>query len=208
MKPVITFIACAFNEKIYNRALVDSLLMQSDKRWKLIIYHNGINEKMRKWVARYKDPRITYMESPVNTGCGGSYNRIDALNYVDTPYIIQTSIQDYYLSWTVELIINRLRNENNPDMCFWDSINHLSGYEVLNTRLELSYIDWGNFCWRTEIAKEVGIPKITEGAIPSDWYTIERGLELNLLKRLTKIANVLTIHNILLLLILISDIIL
>lgn len=189
----ITFIAPAYNEEVYNRHLIDSLMMQTDDRWNCIIYHNGANNKMREWVESYNDNRLIYKESPTNTGHGGCYNRIEALGHVTTSHVIQTSIQDYYLKWAVELILRRLE-ETNADMCFWDSINHLSGYEVLNTKLELSYIDWGNFCWPVEIARAIGVPKIEE-SITNDWEAIRKGLRENRLKKLTKIANILTIHN-------------
>jgi len=193
MSTGLTFIAPAYNEKRYNRHLIDSLMMQTDSRWNCIIYHNGTNNKMREWVDSYSDNRLMYKESPTNTGHGGCYNRIDALRYVTTSHVVQTSIQDYYLKWAVELILNRLQG-TNADMCFWDSINHLSGYEVLNTKLELSYIDWGNFCWPVETARVIGIPKIEESVV-NDWEAIQKGLADGKLENLTKIANVLTIHN-------------
>ena len=195
MRPTITFIACSFDESFYNRQLIDSLMMQTDPNWKVIIYQNGASAEMREWVSRYNDPRVIYLETESNNG-NGCINRLDAIyNHVDTEYVIQTSIQDYYLKWAVELILNRLV-ETKADICFWDSINHLSGYEVLIAELKMSHIDWGNFCFPLEIAKKIGIPGIEVNTRrEDDWYTIARGLELGLLENKTRIANVLTIHN-------------
>ena len=189
----ITFIAPSFNEESFNRPLVDSLICQTNPNWKVIIYNNGQNSNLKEWAKNYNDSRIIYLESENNTGYWGTYNRIDALqNSVDTKYVIQTSVQDYFLSWAVELILNRLK-ETNADICMWDSINHLAGYEPLIVSLKQNYIDWGNFCLKTSIAKKLSISKPEEYC--ADWLTLEKGLQLNLFKVKTKIANILTIHN-------------
>lgn len=191
----VTFVALAFNEILSNRPLLDSLIMQTNPNWELIIYHNGASSEIKTWANSYNDPRVKYFETEVNND-NACLNRLDAINnLVTTQYIIQTSIQDYYLSWAVELILKRL-SETRADFCYWDSINHLCGHGVLITKLQMCYIDWGNFCIPIEIAKQIGIP----GFEPTvrrgdDWYTVEKGLQMNLFKNITKINNVLTIHN-------------
>jgi glycosyltransferase involved in cell wall biosynthesis len=191
----ITFVALAFNECRSNRQLIDSLIMQTNPNWEVIIYHNGASVEMKNWATGFNDPRVKYIETEVNND-NACLNRLDAINnLVTTQYIIQTSIQDYYLSWAVELILKRL-SETRADFCYWDSINHLCGHDVLITKLQMCYIDWGNFCIPIEIAKQIGIPgfepTIRRG---DDWYTVEKGLQMNLFKNITKINNVLTIHN-------------
>jgi len=188
----VTFIAPAFNEILSNRVLVDSLIMQENPNWKLIVIHNGPNLDIENWVKLYKDPRIMYLYSDIDTGCYGTYNRVAALEYVNTDFVIQTSIQDYFLSWATKLIIERLQ-ETNADICMWDSINHLSGYEPLDVKLQQNYIDWGNFCLKTSIAKQISIPHPQEYC--ADWLTLQKGIQLDLFKNQTKIANILTIHN-------------
>jgi len=189
---MITFIAPAYKEILSNRTLVDSLIMQEDTKWKLIVFHNGENKEMKEWVDSYKDNRIIYHSSSKNTGFYGTYNRKKALEFIDTEYVVQTSIQDYYMTWATKLINSRLK-ETDADFCMWDSINHLAGYEPLDVKLEQNYIDWGNFCLKTYIAKWISIPYPEEYC--ADWLTLRRGIEMDLFKKQTKIANILTIHN-------------
>src|SRR4051812_5913354 len=109
---MVTFIAPAFNEKSEAYIFIGAMLCQSNPNWKAIIYHNGPNKWLRYFVDSFADPRFIYKESETNTGAWGTYNRIDALNnLVDTEYIVQTSIQDYWLPNAVETIAEHLGND-------------------------------------------------------------------------------------------------
>ena len=114
---MITFIAPTFNEIYEPYMFISSLLLQKDKRWKAIIYSNGQNTHCKAIVDHFNDKRISYKESIDNTGFWGCYNRIDALNnLVDTEYVCQTSIQDYFTPNAVSEILNNV----GYDLIYWD----------------------------------------------------------------------------------------
>lgn len=182
---MVTFIAPAFNEDPY--AFIGSLRAQTNTKWKAIIYHNGRNPHLEEIVHDMWDPRITYRESPENTGFWGCYNRKKALEEVSTPYVIQTSIQDYWLPCTVE----DLYLAPKEDIIYWDSINHLTGPERLDCELSPGRVDWGNFAIRTELAQRVGINYPEE--FMADWLFVQDVLAMK--PTTTKINKILTIHN-------------
>ena len=187
---MITFIAPAFNEDIKTIPFVGSMLAQKDPRWKAIIYHNGVNPEMRSWVSSLNDPRLTYRESDTNTGYWGCFNRIDALSKVDTEYVVQTSIQDYFTNNAVGDI---LQSEDFPDIIYWNSIHHYFEMNELVSELEPARVDWGNFAIRTSIAKQVGINHPTE--FMADWLFVKDCLDSGLIHQRGKINKILTVHN-------------
>ena len=188
---MVTFIAPAFNEKFDPFVFIGSMLCQQNRDWKAIIYHNGPNPWLKYIVENYADDRLVYKESIKDTGAWGTYNRIDALNnLVDTPLVVQTSIQDYWLPNAVESIVQSAHH----DFIYWNSINHLAGYEnVLDCQPVPDHIDWGNFAIKTEIARQVGILHPTE--FTADGLFVTDCMASGLVKNPIKLEKILTIHN-------------
>lgn len=188
---MVTFIAPAFNERIESYIFIGAMLCQQDTNWKAIIYHNGPNKWLRYFVDSFADKRLTYRESPVNSGAWGTFNRIDAINnWVDTEYVVQTSIQDYWFPNAVKCI----GEHQDMDFIYWNSINHLTGYErLLDCEPIINRIDWGNFAIKTEIARKVGINKPEE--FTADGLFVTDCVNSGLIHRQLKLNQILTIHN-------------
>lgn len=189
---MITLVATAHNEEVHNRVFVDSILNQIDPDWKAIIFHNGTNPEFKDYVESREDKRLIYRESKEDTGKWGTDNRQITIEECDTDYIIQTSVQDYWLSQAIKYINEALTEE--PSICIWDSINHLVGpCKILESELVWSKLDWGNFAIRASIAKRVGI--LHGGEFCADWLFVKDCIESGYMKKATKIPRVLTIHN-------------
>lgn len=187
---MITFILPAHNEKYDPYISLGSLLCQTNRNWKAIVYHNGINNQLRDLIETLNDPRIQYYYTIEDSGFWGAKNRVDALSKVDTEYVINSSIQDYWLPHAVQTILNRNRN----DIIYWQSINHLTGYQnILDSTLEIGNTDWGNFAVKTEIAKKVGINYPEE--FTADGLFVKDLLNSDLVNTKEKINHILTIHN-------------
>ena len=186
----ITFIAPAYQEKRSNRPLIESLLNQCNVNWRLCVYHNGPNQEMKDWANSYNDPRVLYVESESNTGSWGCYNRINALNnIVDTEYVIQTSIQDYYTPITVQSIMNCYGN----DLIYFNCLHNHYNFDILSSELKDCRIDWGSFCIKTNLAKKIGINYPEKGN--ADGLFIEECLKSSILNTIYKIDKILTVHN-------------
>jgi hypothetical protein len=186
----ITFIATAYQENIEAYLFISSMLLQTNKNWKLIIYSNGHSENIETAIRHFNDNRIIYLHSEINNGYWGCLNRIDALNnYVDTEFVCQTSIQDYYIPIAVESILKN----SVFDFLYWDSTHNHRNWDILNSSLNRKYIDWGNFAIKTHIAKLVGINYPTE--FSADWLFVNDCLQKNVIDNRYKIEKILTVHN-------------
>lgn len=137
---MITFIATTYREKYAPHVFIGSMLCQTNPNWKAIIYHNGANPVLEKLVASFNDSRLTYRETLFDTGCWGCRNRIDALHHiVDSPYVVQTSIQDYWAPNAVAEILDHAP----ADFIYFNSTHHSFGYQILDAEPVISRIDWG-----------------------------------------------------------------
>lgn len=193
-RPLVTFVAVAYMEPRHNRPFIDSMLNQIDGNWQAIVYHNGPNDKLREHIAGYNDSRLIYMESETNEGNWGTGNRQRAIDICDTSYIVQSSIQDYWLPQAVEYINETIQN-NDPQIIVWNSINHLVGPCVkLDGQLAWSKCDWGQFALKTWIARKVGIKR--GDVYCGDWAFVEDVLKSGYIsKQPIKLPKILTIHN-------------
>lgn len=187
---MITFVAPAFNEVQHKCPLINSLLSQKDDKWECIVYHNGPNQPMKVWIESFRDSRLRYRESATNTGQWGCLNRQDAISKVTTPYIINTSIQDYYTPNAVQDIMMAV--EQSVDLIHWQAINHLFNYNIISGEIAFGHIDWGQWCTRTEYLKRTGIVKPAE--FTSDWQTLQAILQQGLVQRVHKINLPLCLH--------------
>lgn len=193
MEPLITFIATAFNEPAHQCLFVDAMRNQTDKNFEAIVYHNGHSSLLSAYIDGIEE--IEYEESDINTGMWGTVNRQTAIEECNTGYIIQTSVQDYWLPQAVEYI-NKLLSEQKPDILLWNSINHLVGpCQVLDAQLAWSKVDWGNFAIRTDIAKKVGIQHGDK--YTADWLFIQDVMNSGLVdqSKIIKCQGIFTIHN-------------
>jgi len=187
---MITFVATAYNETIDTYQFISCLILQSNPNWKCLIYSDAPNEYIKKSIEFFNDNRISYFENKQPTKWWGHHNRKRALfEMVDTEFIIQTSIQDYYTPNTVELIYN-LTNEY--DFIYFNCIHNHFNYQILDSKPVVCRIDWGSFAVRTSIAKIVGYNYIeddlTDGKFVEDCFRYP-GL------RHIKINQILTVHN-------------
>jgi|ERR1035437_8467032 hypothetical protein len=188
---MITFIAVAHLEPMQACPLVESLLNQTCENWKLLVYHNGPNKSMQQWIESYGDKRIMYRESPVDTGKWGTANRDHAIReLVDTEFLINTSIQDYYLPCAVQEITQEL---STADLVHWQGINHLFNYNIVNGEIAFAQIDWGQWCIRTSMIRHIGV--VMGEQFSSDWLTLQEVIKRNRGIKTKKVNQVLTIHN-------------
>ncbi len=194
MTKTLTIVATAFNEPYYNRAFIYSMLCQTVKtNWKAIVFHNGPNEDFKNDMSGMND-NIVYRESEVNTGQWGCRNRQTMIDECDTDYILQTSVQDYFLPQACEYMLQGL--EKDPDILLVNSINHLVGpCQVLDSKLEWSKADWGNVIIRTSIAKQ--IPIRFGDQYCGDWGYFKDIIDSGLLnqKKLLKLNAIINCHN-------------
>jgi hypothetical protein len=168
---------------------IGMLKCMKNPNWKAIIWHDGLNPATRAIVEAFGDERIQYIENEENKGSWGCYNRIEALKMVDTDFVIQTTIQEYYLPITVDVIEELKKN----DLIYWPCIHHSFAYTVLDPEPVRKKMDWGNFALRTHIAKKVGINY--PDAYMADGLFIEDVMASRLVKNKAKLNRILNVKN-------------
>jgi hypothetical protein len=186
---MITFIAASYKETNDAYMFISSLLLQTNNNWRCIIYNDGKNDFIRKVVSDFNDERITYYESETPRGFWGHYSRKDALNLVETEFLIQTSIQDYYIPTTVEDI---LKVSNNSDIILFNCVHNHFNYSVLPCTPQVGRVDWGSHAIRSDIAKKVGI-RLPESPTSDGHFVVDCMLYPGI--RYHKIEKILTVHN-------------
>lgn len=189
----LSICATAFQEPYYKQAFISSMLSQTVQRgWSATVFHNGPNPELRESMKTISNP--TYRESETNTGQWGTVNRQTMIDECTTDYILQTSVQDYWLPQAMEYILQGLERE--PDILIFNSINHLvAPCQVLDSSLAWSKCDWGNVVLKSSIAKAV---KIRTGDVYcGDWayFSDILGTGLVDVKKVLKLNAILTIHN-------------
>lgn len=188
-KPIVTFVVITYKEQWEPYMFIGMLKCMKNPNWKAIIWHDGPNPTMKAIVEAFGDERIQYMENEENKGSWGCYNRIAALDMVDTEFVVQTTIQEYYMPVFVDYIE---QNKNN-DLIYWPCIHHSFDYNILNAEPVRGRMDWSNFALKTHIARKVGINYPT--AYMADGLFIEDVMKSNLVKKKIRVERLLNIKN-------------
>lgn len=187
---ILTFVATAYKEVYEPYMFVHAMMCQSNPNWKCIIYCDEPNQHVVNAVSIFKDDRFKIVSNETATGYWGHFNRKRALNeMVDTEFVIQSSVQDYYTPNTVDEI---LRQSNAFDFIYFDMLHNHYGHDVLETLPKVNHIDWGSYAVRTSIAKRLNIddPKIGN----SDGYFAEKCFFDPDVKSI-KLDKILVVHN-------------
>lgn len=67
--PLISVVMCCYNEQLYIRDAIESVLNQTHKDFEFVIWNDGSNDDTEKIIKSYKDDRIRYFYHE-NTGLG------------------------------------------------------------------------------------------------------------------------------------------
>lgn len=189
-KPLVTFVVITFREQWEPYMFIGMLkcLKTENADWKAIIWHDEPNPRLKQIVEDFGDDRITYVETE-NRGSWGCYNRQDALKMVDTDFVVQCTIQEYY----TPNFLNILAEHKQYDFIYWPCVHHSFNYEIINAEPVKGRIDWSNFAIRSVIARKVGINY--PDAYMADGVFVEECMASSFIKRKIRINKVLNIKN-------------
>lgn len=188
-KPLVTFVVITYKEQWEPYMFIGMLKCMKNPHWKAIVWHDGPNPEMRAIFEAFGDERIQFIENEENKGAWGCYNRIDALQMVDTEFVVQCTIQEYYLP----IFVDAIEQNKNNDLIYWPCIHHSFGYNIINAAPQRGRMDWSNFALKSHIARKVGINH--PDAYMADGLFIEDVIKSNLVKKQVKLDRVLNIKN-------------
>jgi len=186
----VTFVAICYGEQYEVYMFIGMLLCQKNPNWETLIYHDGPNPWLKAVVESFKDPRIQYREEEANSGSWGCFNRIRAINSISTDFIVQCTLQEYYVPVAVDHILKA--GELN-DFIYWPTIHHSADYNIIPGEPRVKHIDWSNFAMKTWIAKKVGIKQPTDYC--ADGLFVEDVMGSGYIKSLIRIPKVLSVKN-------------
>ncbi len=113
---IITFVVAAYNAQETIARTIESVLNQTDARYKLIIINDGSGDRTeevcKKYLAGYED-KIRYVFQE-NRGLGGARNR--GMQMVDTQYVSFLDSDDWLMPQYVEKLINNLESHKNQNI--------------------------------------------------------------------------------------------
>lgn len=178
----------SFREQWEPYMFIGMLKCMKNPNWKAIIWHDEESPRLKKIVEEFNDERITYIETP-NRGSWGCYNRKDALKMIDTDFVVNCTVQEYYTPNFVDLI----EEHKQYDLIYWPCVHHSFKYEILNPEPVKGRIDWSNFALRSTIARKVDI-NFPE-AYMADGVFVEQCMASGFIKRKIRINKVLNIKN-------------
>ena len=160
---------------IYNSypQIISCLLCQTHQNWELLLLHDGKNSTgLNKIVENYNDKRINYIQSDIRFHNYGHHLRQWALEEIknnklalNTDYILITNSDNFYTPIALEEAIKTLENNPTASATYFGQFVH--GYMsnqkdgtyrfgVLDTKLELGWVDCGGVVVKKDVACSVG----------------------------------------------------
>lgn len=185
--------------------LINSLLIQTDPDWHIVVINDGEDEKKREIIWNLQkgyENKFEYYETAERENCFGHNTREEGLKHFTEygDYVLITNGDNYY----VPILIESLKHEisENTGMVYFDMVHShdrpdsssKSTYGFFETHLEACRIDVGAFIVRSDIAKLVGFKwRHSEGDANYMINCVKECVERNL--KIKKINKVLFVHN-------------
>ncbi len=139
--------------------LIWDFLCQTNPNWTMNIVHDGPAPiELTAFLAKsFNDARLNFRSTPQVNGKWGFPNRkmmVQEVQGEPTDFILITNDDNEYIQPFVEFFINSCQ----PDvgMVYCNTIHSYMGYDILQTRVQVCYIDMGSFITRMDVAKAVG----------------------------------------------------
>lgn len=113
IKEIVTFVVPAYNAEKTIARTIESILHQTDARWKLIIVNDGSVDATDVICKRYSEEnknKIHYIYQE-NRGLGGARNR--GMQLVDTAYVSFLDSDDWLMPQYVEKLAENLEKHND-----------------------------------------------------------------------------------------------
>ena len=200
--PQVTVVVAAYRRYEQLPVLIHSFLCQTLQNFKLLILHDGPDERMQALLEDYGQrhrERIGYAFSPVRHNDYGHSLREWGITLAQTPYLLITNDDNYYAPRFLEYMFAAIERQNlDVVMC-----NMIHSHENPGRRRQSSYklfvthphkfeMDIGCFIVRTSYAKQTGFRDKTHDG---DGTYFEDILQCTPPPRVGKVARVLFVHN-------------
>ena len=180
--------------------IINCLLAQTCQNFHMSVISDGYEEETYKQMQKYFDlSNFSYFSTNVRYNNYGHTPRELGMLSSDCKFTIMTGFDNYYVPIFVERFEQACNSAGNVGFVFCDFVlDHIRDSRRYNkyvdSKLEVNYIDIGNFAAETQLIKQAGI-KINEYA--ADWHLVNDIIPMlkNMEKTIVKIPQTLYIHN-------------
>lgn len=192
---------------IHNRfpEIIPSMINQTHENWHLLLVHDGPNfTNLRKLIETINDNRITYIETDKSEGLWGHPIRRWILRDLDkfspdTDYVLVSNDDNYHGKIYFQEMLKGFTDDSiKATYCSHFVHSYLSPqpegdyeYGVMNTKLELGYIDCACVIIRKDIAIESGWEDVSHS---SDWTYFKRIIDKYGEESFKKVLGCLVVH--------------
>lgn len=203
MKPWITIVVVAYQRYLSLPIIIHSFLTQSEPHWKMVILHDGPDTEHQAIVQPFlnKYPNISYHQSKQRFNDWGHSLRQWAIDeFVDTPWMLLTNDDNYYVPTFLDECHSVITNEKTVDFVIVDCLMNIptknsirnNCYQQQFSLPRLNQIDIGSFIIKSEIIKNVGF---NSKSFNADGILVEDMLKNYPELSLYKINQALFVHN-------------
>jgi hypothetical protein len=203
MSPWITIVVVAYQRYDSLPIIIHSFLVQSNPHWKMLILHDGPDDKHASMAQPYLDQHsnIDYHQSQHRFNDYGHSLREWSINdLVDTEWICLTNDDNYYVPTFLSECKQIIDKEETSDFIMFDSLMNIPihnsiQYNPYNTQYsypKVCTIDMGSFISKTALLKQVGFNSklnIADGLLIEDLLSTFPDLSIY------KINQTLFVHN-------------
>lgn len=170
--PLLTFILSSYKQHEHQLPLIlHSLAVQTDKRFEVIVVHDGLEGSYETLDVCNKFPFVKCLRTTGEPARDYGYTpRELGIDKAETPYITLSSADNYYAPTFVERFLSLLTSQPF-DFVYCNALMNYGGYKVMQTHPSLNNIDLGCFVTRTEWVKKL---RFEEKSYGGDGLFVER----------------------------------
>lgn len=178
--------------------VISSLICQTHTDWELLLIHDGDND-LSKYIT---DERITYIKRPREAKWGHPHRQwaLEQIKQgklgVAAEYVVITNADNYYTPNFLKSLLGGFTNGQVAAYC--DIVHSYTGWGVMQTRLQLGYLDCGGVVVRKDAAVAVGWKSFEHS---SDWTYFSEIISKYGAGKWVKVRGCLFVHNVIVLMI-------
>jgi len=199
---VITIVCVAYRRPAAIQVLIHAFLAQTSQDYRLMIIHDGPDERMEALLAEYCERFPERMEclftEKRHNDFGHSLRQI-GLERTTSEFVMFTNDDNYYVPTFVEIVTATLHS-TQCDVVLFDVLHShenagdtvAPAYSVLTTEPRMNRFDVGAGVFRTSLAKSVGW---RDRSFAADGVFIEDVMASDARPKVVKIPQVLFVHN-------------
>jgi hypothetical protein len=175
----------------YYPQLVPSLLAQTYKNWRLLLFHDGPDfGPLKTQIEAFNDPRVELAWTDRRYNDWGHSLRAIGLRFAkDADFIVHTNADNYYVPDFCNQMVHAFREETVAVYC--DMVHSYYSWGILPAKIQFGKIDCGAVMFRAKVALEIGWPS---RAFAADWVMINE-VHQKYRDRFEYIPRPLFVHN-------------